>query len=153
MDRVEHNIKRVLIATDGSEGMDTVYRIAIDMAKTLNAKIYAVYVVDTASFQGLPQDDVIAMLRTKLYDMGWNVLRTLERRVREEGLDVAVLLEEGEPAESIIRVAKKHGIDMIVMGTTGKSGIDRILLGSVAEKVLRYAHCPVLAVRLRSPGD
>ncbi|MEM3397177.1 MAG: universal stress protein [Thermoplasmata archaeon] len=140
-------VKNILIATDGSEGMEGVYKLAFDMAKNLNAKLFAVYVVDISPFAGLPEDDVLVRAKAKLYESGWNLLRELKERAKNVGLEIEASVDEGIPAERIVRIAKKLKIDMIVMGTTGKSGVDKILLGSVAETVIKNAPCPVLAVR------
>lgn len=141
------SVKNILIATDGSDGMDTVYTLTFDIAKNLNAKIFAIYVVDLSPFAGLPEDDMLVRAKAKLYENGWNLLRALKEKAKEFGVEIEAVVEEGVPAEKIVRIAKKLKIDMIVMGTTGRSGIDRILLGSVAEAVLKNATCPVLAVR------
>ena len=65
----------------------------------------------------------------------------------EVGVEVESLVLEGKPAEKIVEYAEENDIDLIVMGTMGKSGLDRILLGSVAERVVRISHTPVLVVR------
>lgn len=138
-------IKSILVATDGSEDMDKVYKLAFDMAKALKAKILALYVVDIPA--ELPEDNVLLHVKAKLYEYGWSVLRSLKDLGEKEGIEVETAIEEGAPAEKILKVAKKKKVDMIVMGTTGRSGLDKILLGSVAYTVIKNAHCPVLAVR------
>lgn len=140
-------VKNILIATDGSDGMENVYKLTFDIAKNLSAKVFIVYVVDLSPFAGLPEDDVLVRAKAKLYERGWNLLREMKERYKETGVETEAIVEEGLPAERIIRIAKKLKIDMIVMGTTGKSGMDRILIGSVAETVIKNAPCPVLAVR------
>ncbi|MGB9635801.1 MAG: universal stress protein [Thermoplasmata archaeon] len=142
-------VKNILIATDGSEGMSAVYTLALDLAKNLGAKLFGVYVVDFTPFAGMPEDEIIVQTKTKLYDIGWNVLNQLKRRALENGLEIDVILEEGAPAERILKVAKKLEVDMIILGTTGRSALDKILLGSVADYVIKNARCPVLAVRIQ----
>ncbi|MCX8173405.1 MAG: universal stress protein [Thermoplasmata archaeon] len=147
VENAPEGVRSMLIATDGSDGMEEVYRLAFDMAKNLNAKVFALYVVDLSPFAGLPEDDVLVRAKARLYENGWNVLRSLKEVATQAGIEAEAMVEEGTPSEKIVKIAKKLKVDMIVMGTTGKSGIDKILLGSVAETVIKNAPCPVLAVR------
>lgn len=140
-------VNSILIATDGSDGMENVYRMAFDIAKNLNAKLVALYVVDLSPFAGLPEDDILFRAKAKLYERGWNLLRELKEMSKKEGIELDAIVEEGDPGEKIVKVAKKLKIGLIVMGTTGRTGLDRILLGSVAEAVIKNAPCPVLAMR------
>jgi nucleotide-binding universal stress UspA family protein len=75
------------------------------------------------------------------------------QRVQPQDEDVAVshLLEEGDPADQILRVAQEGGYDLVVMGTHGRTGLGRLLMGSVAEKVMRKAPCPVLVAKAPQP--
>ncbi|MCX8173404.1 MAG: universal stress protein [Thermoplasmata archaeon] len=162
-------VKTVLVPTDGSGDMERILAIAVDIANTMGAKIYGVYVVDLTPFIGFPEDEVTQAIKAKLYEEGWNALRAVEKFCRERGSDVEVLIEEGNPAERIIKTAKKLKVDLIVMGTRqvpeeeflpSLTTTDRIteevatigrtltrkLFGSTAEKVIAGAHCDVLAV-------
>ena len=71
---------------------------------------------------------------------------------RQRGIKASWRLQVGVPFEEIVRVAKEEHADMIVMGAHGRSGLNRVLLGSVAERVIRLAPCPVLTVRQAKPG-
>ncbi|MEM4160823.1 MAG: universal stress protein [Thermoplasmata archaeon] len=145
--KVFEGIKSILIATDGSEEMDEVYRMAFDLGKNLNAKLFALYVVDLSPFDGLPEDALLLRAKARLYERGWNLLRELKEKAVRAGVEVEAIVEEGNPAEKIVKTAKKLKVGMIVMGTRGRAGIDRLLLGSVAEAVIKNAPCPVLAMR------
>jgi nucleotide-binding universal stress UspA family protein len=81
-----------------------------------------------------------------LKDEGEDAVKAV-RDQAPEGVDVETKVLEGNPAVEITKFAADNGVDLIVMGTLGKSGIDRILLGSTAEKVIRIAHCPVLVIK------
>ena len=75
-----------------------------------------------------------------------NSLNTEEEMAAEDGVEFNAVIKEGVPAEDIIGYASEQGIDLIVMGTAGRTGLDKFLLGSVAEKVVRTAPCPVLII-------
>ena len=79
--------------------------------------------------------------------MGQEQLRRWEATARGEGLAAKALLRTGVPHEAIVEAAREEGADLVVIGTHGRGGVDRLLLGSVADRVIRLASCPVLAVR------
>ena len=137
--------KKVLIATDGSKRTQTAVETGIEIAKQHNSKIYAVYVVDTVTFTSIPMDVTWENMYQLLKDEGEDAVG----RVKEaaQGTDIETHVLEGNPAVEITKFAKDNGVDLIVVGTLGKSGIDRILLGSVAEKIVRLSPIPVLTVR------
>lgn len=139
--------KKILIATDGSEYTKNAVDYGIDLAKNTEAKLHAVYVVDTAAFASIPMDAAWESMYELLRQEGDEATKTVADKASAEGLDVEKNTIEGHPAEEIIKYAEKNSISLIVMGTLGKSGLDRFLLGSVAEKVVRNSKIPVLIVR------
>lgn len=139
--------KKILIATDGSEFTKNAVDYGIDLAKNTGAKLYAIYVVDTAAFASIPMDAAWESMYEILKQEGDEATRYVANRAEAEGLEVERLTVEGHPAEEIIKYAEKNSANLIVMGTLGKSGLDRFLLGSVAEKVVRNSKIPVLVVR------
>lgn len=139
--------KKILIATDGSEYTKNVVDYGIDLAKNTGAKLHAVYVVDTAAFASIPMDAAWESMYELLRQEGDEATKVVSDKASAEGLDVEKNTIEGHPAEEIIKYAEKNSISLIVMGTLGKSGLDRFLLGSVAEKVVRNSKIPVLVVR------
>lgn len=78
---------------------------------------------------------------------GDEAIRYIEELAKTEGVDVGKWIMEGQPAKEILRLAEEESVDLIVMGTLGKSGIEKFLLGSVADKVTRGSSIPVLVVR------
>ncbi|MCZ7400416.1 MAG: universal stress protein [Candidatus Methanoperedens sp.] len=124
--------KKILIATDGSEYTKNSVDYGIDLAKNTGAGLHAIYVVDTAAFAWQEGDEATKYVADK---------------AQAEGLEVDRNTIEGHPADEIIKYAEKNSMSIIVMGTLGKSGLDRFLLGSVAEKVVRNSKIPVLVVR------
>ncbi len=139
--------RKILIATDGSEYTKRAVDHGIDLAKSTEAKLYAIYVIDTAAFASIPMDAAWESMYELLKQEGDEATRYVADKSEVDGLEVERLTIEGHPAEEIIKYAEKNSVDLIVMGTLGKSGLDRFLLGSVAEKVVRNSKIPVLVVR------
>ncbi|WP_224449250.1 universal stress protein [Haloprofundus salilacus] len=147
--------ERILVPTDGSEGVERAIGHAVDLADAHGATIHAIYVVNTASYAGLPMesswDGIDEMLRADAKAAVEEVRRIAAKRdVPVEGAVV-----EGSPSREIVNYAEREGCDLIVMGTHGRGGIDRLLLGSVAEKVVRGSNVPVLTVHVadEAPGQ
>ena len=139
--------EKILIATDGSEYTKNAVDYGIDLAKSTGAKLFAIYVVDTAAFASIPMDAAWESMYELLKQEGDLAIKYVSEKAQAEGLEVEGNLIEGHPADEIIRYSEKNSISLIVMGTLGKSGLDRFLLGSVAEKVVRNSKIPVLVVR------
>lgn len=121
-------VKEILFATDFSESSDAAARVAREYARQFGARLHALHVVWPAA------DTTESPLLSKLAE--------------ELGAEVPVVaaVESGAPAGRIVHYAERHGIDLIVLGTHGRTGMTRALLGSVAERVVRTAPCPVLTV-------
>ncbi|MDD5617044.1 MAG: universal stress protein [Candidatus Methanoperedens sp.] len=139
--------KRILIATDGSEYTKNSIDYGLELAKNTGAKVHVIYVIDTAAFASIPMDAAWESMYTLLKQEGDEATSQVADKANAEGLEVERNTVEGHPAEEIIKYAEKNSINLIVMGTLGKSGLDRFLLGSVAEKVVRTSKIPVLVVR------
>jgi nucleotide-binding universal stress UspA family protein len=139
--------KKILVATDGSEYTKNSVDYGIDLAKNTGAKLHAIYVVDTAAFASIPMDAAWESMYELLRQEGDEATKYVADKAQAEGLDVDRNTIEGHPADEIIKYAEKNSMSVIVMGTLGKSGLDRFLLGSVAEKVVRNSKIPVLVVR------
>ncbi len=138
--------KSILIPTDGSEIAEKAVEHGIKLAKALNSKVYGLYVIDISAFAGIPTEAVWENMRLLLEEEGKKALASVEKLAKELGVEHETIIKEGIPAEEIVNVAKEKGIELIVMGTAGRTGLDRFLLGSVAEKVMRTASCPVMVV-------
>jgi nucleotide-binding universal stress UspA family protein len=139
--------RKILIATDGSENNRSAICEAMRLAQALGSDLVVVYVIDTgvlnsAAF-GEGADFVLSSLKAE-GDKAIGLVRELAK-----GTNVAVDAQilQGKPASAITSFAAKNGIDLIVVGASGKSGIEELLLGSVADRVIRTASCPVLVVK------
>lgn len=139
--------RRILIPTDGSEGVKPAVRKAIDLAAALGSEVLGLYVVDSAAFAALPGDFGWGTIRTAFAEQADAALGFVEEAARERGVPSARRVTEGHPAAEIVRVAEEWPADLVVMGTLGRTGLAHLLLGSVAERVIRHAPCPVLVVR------
>jgi nucleotide-binding universal stress UspA family protein len=137
--------KKILIPTDGSEYTKAAIAKGLELAKAMGAEVTALYVVDQTSFINFPMDSTIVSVYTLLEKEGQEALDYVKQEGGKLGVKVGTKIEEGAPARKIIDASKDH--DLIVMGTLGRTGISKLLLGSVAERVVRFAHCPVLVVR------
>ncbi|HOI71648.1 MAG TPA: universal stress protein [Methanobacterium sp.] len=145
---------KILLPTDGSKYANKAAQHAIWTAGQSGAEIIALNVVDTSSLVGLPAEDLSIRVTEILKEEAKQTMAKVEELVeefkKEKGLnkDIKLIKEikEGSPADIILKTVEDEGVDLIVMGTSGKHGLDRFLLGSVTEKVVRSANCPVLAV-------
>lgn len=127
----------VLLATDGSESAKKAEIAALKITKSYNIRMAALYVVNIPS----------TAEQAELIKYGEKVLEEIAEDGKKMGIDVQKILKLGSPAETILNVAKSLNIHTIVMGSEGKKGLKRVLLGSVAENVVRNADCTVLVAR------
>ncbi|MGE3807599.1 MAG: universal stress protein [Gemmataceae bacterium] len=135
----------ILCPTDFSESSHYAFHLAMSLARDHGAQVVVAHVMAPP----LAYDEVVASLPPEFYkEKIWESFRNLEAsdpRVRE--LRVETKLVEGDPIAEIVGLAEETACDLIVMGTHGRSGLRRLLMGSVAENVLRKAPCPVLTVK------
>lgn len=136
---------KILVATDGSARNMAAVEEALRIGRACSAPVHAVYVADISALESASADVVIRDTWEMVQREGEKALD----RVRETagGVDLTAVILEGKPAAEIVNYAKKNSIDLIVIGTQGKRGIERILLGSVAESVIRSAPCRILVVK------
>ena len=139
---------RILVPTDGSTEGERAVAHALDLAAVHDAAVHAVHVVDTASYAGMPMEASWEGVGELLRGDAEEAVAAVEALAEETVVDVETAVVEGSPSREIIRYAEGNGCDLVVMGTHGRGGIDRLLLGSVAEKVVRGAAVPVLTVRI-----
>ena len=142
---------RIVLATDFSDAAEAAAAQAYVVARALAAEVVIVHVAVEGMLYGetpFGREEI-----EKLYESqrAW-ARKTLDARLvsaREAGVPARVLLRTGTPAEEIVRVADEEHAAMIVIGTHGRGGLERMMLGSVADRVIRSATCPVLTVRER----
>ncbi|WP_224269341.1 universal stress protein [Haloprofundus salinisoli] len=136
---------RILLPTDGSEAAEAAVPDAFELAETYDAEIHVLYVVDTRTLAtvDLGAETVLSTLEEE----GDAAVGRIRARAVDAGIDVVTAVEAGSPADIIVDYSADHDVDLVVMATHGRRGLDRYLLGSVAERVVRSADVPVLTVR------
>ncbi|MCD6145434.1 MAG: universal stress protein [Methanosarcinales archaeon] len=139
--------KKILIATDGSDNTRKAIKYGIELARIADADVYAVYVLDAGAFAALPMDAAWESMYELLRTEGSEALKYVEDAGSEAGVPVEGVILDGHPAHEIVDYATENEIDLIVMGTLGRTGLDRILLGSVASKVVHTSDIPVMIIR------
>jgi nucleotide-binding universal stress UspA family protein len=134
----------ILLPTDGSEGAETALDHALELAGTYGSTLHVLFVVNTTYLgSGAAEATTTETLRST----GERIVEEAVERAAERDIDVVGETRNGDPYTQILDYADETGSDLIVMGTHGRSGLDRYLLGSVTEKVVRTADAPVLTVR------
>ena len=141
------NIQKILIPTDGSDYSMRAAEYGISIAKMLDAQIMVVYVIDAVVLDQISKVAERENVERDLKKDGQQYINYVLSVAQKEGVKTASLLAKGRPFEQIVHLAKELNMDLIVMGTYGLRGPDRILIGSVAEKVIEYSPCPVLVVK------
>jgi nucleotide-binding universal stress UspA family protein len=144
------DLRRILVPTDFSKHSHNALQYAVAFADKFGSELHLLHVVqDLALF--LPDTVAVSPVAAPPVDQLTAAVReALLRVIRDNGLErltVCPEVREGTPFYEIIRCAKEKDVDLIVMGTHGRSGLAHVLLGSVSEKVVRKAPCPVLTVR------
>ncbi|SAK60420.1 UspA domain-containing protein [Caballeronia temeraria] len=139
--------RNIIIALDGSESSQRALNEAIRMAKISGALVHAVFVADTAALSSFPVG-----YRSEVFRDARRMLDEGRARVRAAGLECETqLLETHTPDDSIAACLQRRVVqlqaDLVVMGTHGRSGVRRLVLGSVAEAFVRDSTCPVLLIR------
>jgi nucleotide-binding universal stress UspA family protein len=136
---------KILIATDGSERNKAAVSEALRIGNVCGASVHVVYVADTKALDsaaaGSVAGDAWAMIQSEAAAVLAHV------KSQGAGVNMETVVLEGKPAAEIVKYAREQKIDLIVIGTQGKQGIERFLLGSVAESVIRSAPCRVLVVK------
>jgi universal stress protein A len=143
-----HSYRHILIAIDFSVYADQVAQRAVDLARLYQARLTMVHAVEEPPLYSLEDDPIIPMdleLETQREALAREQLDALARRLGDEGLRREVLV--GRPRDEIVDFARDEGIDLIVVGSHGRHGLDR-LMGSTATGILNHAPCDVLAVRV-----
>ncbi|MCL4430626.1 MAG: universal stress protein [Chloroflexi bacterium] len=141
------NIKKILIPIDGSDYSIRAAELGISVAKIVKAEIMVVYVIDTVVLDQIAKVTERESAEQELKQDGDRYIHYVLGLAEKQGVRATSLLARGRPFEQVVQLAKGLGMDLIVMGTYGRRGAERILIGSVAERVIEYASCPVLVVK------
>jgi nucleotide-binding universal stress UspA family protein len=136
------NLKNVLVAVNFDEASNVALRYARSLSKNFGARLHVIHVMENLFLRPMANDPraIEAGITKRLLD-------TLSDADRTELHAVPVIRKSDTPADEIVKYAQAENIDLIVMGTHGRPGFSHLLMGSVAEKVVRAAPCPVLTLR------
>jgi len=145
---MEQVFKRVLIPIDGSNYSLEAGEFGIKLAKGYGMEVLALHVIDETALASLSRlvRKGEEELRGDLQREGENCLNYMAELAARAGVQLHRLIEEGTPHRAIVEVAEREGVDLILIGKVGRRGPRRILIGSVTERVIESAKCPVLVV-------
>lgn len=142
--------KKILLATDNSEQAEKAGEYAISIAGLDDADIIVLYVIDTYYLYALPQKDLREQMDEQLREEGKEAVEKFKSKIEEEqcagnckNINLITMIKPGKPADVILETAEEEGVDQIVIGRSGKHGIEKFLLGSTAEKVVRESKVQV----------
>jgi len=140
-------IKNILVATDFSDISDNAFNKAVDLARQLGARLHIIHIVQIHAMN-MPESGNVNVEELEAMEEK-NASDNLQQDVRERccGMDVETHILNGNPAVQINRTAGETGADIIVMGTHGRTGFAHLIMGSVAESVLKKSDVPVMCVR------
>jgi nucleotide-binding universal stress UspA family protein len=142
------HLRRILVPTDFSDKSGAALTYGIALVERFGASLHLLHVVEgiiggeAVPWQLAPREEIERAIESS----AWESLRSLLSADDQKRLHAEVALEGGAPFVEIIRYARTHDIDLIAMGTHGRSGVKHLLMGSVAEHVIRSSPCPVLTV-------
>ena len=137
--------EEILVPTDGSEGSKRAVEEAAELAAAFDAVLHVLYVVET---RALPMDVDTGEILTELEAEGKQAIDEVVETADAAGVSTTeAVVGRGTPHRAILDYSDQHDVDLVVMGTHGRTGLNRFLLGSVTEKVVRASDVPVLTVR------
>lgn len=139
--------RRILLPTDGSVNAEKAVAHGVELAGAIGAEVIALYVIDTSSFVSLPETFIWENMRDLLVEEGKKALKLVEKSAKKRKVKVRTAIKEGSPSKEIVNTADEEKADLIIMGTAGRTGLDKFFLGSISEKVLRSAQCPVMVIK------
>jgi nucleotide-binding universal stress UspA family protein len=149
-------LRRVLYSTDGSQFAEKALACAVELAKQCGGELRVVTVVENPVFYGVPEATALydaefyRSLSGELEKLAKAALERAGKAAEEAGVKATSTVRHGTPGDEIVAEAKDWGADVMVLSTHGRSGLARLLLGSVANSVVTHAPCPVLLCRVRN---
>lgn len=144
-------IKKIMIAIDGSDTSKKAAMIGIDIAHRANGSIIAVYVMETLRLAHLPGYATMPGLKEKILELmqeeGKQAMQFIEDQAQMMKVSCHKMVAQGNPSEELLRIARERETDLLIMGSLGRTGMEKFLLGSVAEKVVLRSPIPVLLIK------
>lgn len=147
MSKSSLSIRRILVPHDFSDTANRALEYALDLAETFGAKVTVMHAYEIPVY-GFPEGPVLtAEMAGQIEAAARTAIEAIAKRSKRPGIEADFALRQGPAWSEIQAAAKEIKADMVVIGSHGRRGLSRALLGSVAEKVVRTAPCPVLTVR------
>lgn len=140
--------RKILVAIDGSEPAERALGKAIEEAKVWDAEVHAIYVVESGLFSSLPMDNTLEVIYSILQKEGEDLLESAKNSARKADVPISTHLRQGHAGSEIVSLAEELGADLILLGAHGKSDVDRLLLGSVTDYVVRHSAITTMVVRV-----
>jgi nucleotide-binding universal stress UspA family protein len=144
--RIIRPLERILVAVDGSEPSRRALHLAVNIAKTLGARVTIAHSVVWEPLAPSRQRRAMQQLAKEFDEKGRNILRMMSDEVAHSGVEVELVLLHGPAGEAVTKLATKGNYDLVVVGVRGRSLASRLLLGSVADRIIRICNGPVLVV-------
>jgi len=145
--------KKILLPTDGSEVSERAGEYAIWVADLNGADIIVLNVIDTDYLNSLPQRDLREKIDKQLCEEGKEALKKFEKKIEEEqcagnckNIKLITMIKKGKPEEVILKIANEESVDEIIMGKSGKHGLEKFIVGSTTERVVRQAKVSVSVI-------
>ena len=139
--------RMILVAIDGSKPADRALETAIEEARVWNAEVHVIYVIESGLFSSLPMDNTLEIIYSVLQKEGEEILESAREKADAAGVPVTTHLRQGHAGSQIVSLAEDLGVDLIILGSHGKSGVDRLFLGSVTDYVVRNSSITTTVVR------
>jgi nucleotide-binding universal stress UspA family protein len=149
--RASPGIKKILVATDFSSHSKRAMDYAASLAKEAGAGIVLMHVIESFPYSVTDTLHIVDHRRALEKTAGF-LLENLRQELAGAGVSVKSLLTNGAPYEEILKASRREKADLIVMGTHGRTGVKHLILGSVAEKVVRLSSCPVMTIPFPARG-
>jgi nucleotide-binding universal stress UspA family protein len=137
----------ILVAIDGSAVSEGAFYAAVEQAQAWKADLHAVYVVETGLFTDIPADNKLEVMFSLLEQEGTGALDHIKEIAKKKNVQVTTHFVQGHAGDTIIKTGEDIKADLIILGSHGKSNVDRLLLGSVSSFVVEHSQVSVLVVR------
>ncbi|HHT18001.1 MAG: universal stress protein [Euryarchaeota archaeon] len=143
-------VYKILLPTDGSEASKRAGEYAISESELSGAEIIVLHVIDMDYLKSLPQSDLQEKLEEEMREEGKKAVAKFKERLEKEkcqgsckNINLRTMIRKGKPEDVILKTAEEEGVDQIIMGKSGKHGLERFIMGSTTERVVRKAKIPV----------
>jgi nucleotide-binding universal stress UspA family protein len=137
----------ILVAVDGSDASQRAFIGAVEEAKVWNARLHVIYIVETGLFSSLPADNTVEIMYRVLETEGNAVLEKAKKYAADNGVTLITHMKQGHAGSEVVTLADKEKIDLIMVGSHGKSQADRLFIGSVSTYIVSHSKVTTMVVR------